>query len=137
MRYILKAMEWVNMLSLLFYIPFLIFGKDFFILAVEHTSDSVSILCVNQAVIAVFTTFFTLIYARAARIYKTRYVVNIFKNSELHILVITAIIYISCVAVGIICFKSSLREYLTVCSLQALFVIVCSNVNKKAKSKNK
>ena len=133
MKCVLKVLEWVNLLSLLLFIPFLIFGKDIFILTLENPTDDVSILCLNQMVIAVFITFFTMIYARVKKIYKTRYVVDIFKNCERHILILTGAFYIAGVTVGFIFFTSNIMEYLIVCFIHALSVIVCSNANKRIK----
>lgn len=129
MKKILFLLNLINIISLLLCVPYLLVGSNLFLLSID---DTVSTLCLNQFVVSFIITFILVVYANIKKIYTTRDGFEIIKNSTKPIRILTIILLCFCLCIGVIFFKNNLLEYLIICVLHCLSILLCDGIIKKA-----
>lgn len=113
---------------MLMFIPYLLFGKEFFVL---QTDSAVSTLCANQFALAFIYGFSFFLYVRLEKIYTTRDGFEIIKNSENYMKFLVAVVLVVCIVFGCVHFKAEALQYIFLCLLHSLSVLACSGVIKR------
>lgn len=129
LKKILFLLNLINIISLLLCVPYLLVGSNLFLLFID---DSVSTLCLNQFIVSFVITFILVVYANIKKIYTTRDGFEIIKNSTKPIKILTIILLCFCLCIGVIFFKNNLLEYIIICFLHSLSILLCDGIIKKS-----
>lgn len=129
LKKILFLLNLINIISLLLCVPYLLVGSNLFLLFID---DTASTLCLNQFIVSFIITFILVVYANIKKIYTTRDGFEIIKNSTKPIKILTIILLCFCLCIGVIFFKNNLLEYIIICFLHSLSILLCDGIIKKA-----
>lgn len=129
LKKILFLLNLINIISLLLCVPYLLVGSNLFL---HFIDDTASTLCLNQFIVSFIITFILVVYANIKKIYTTRDGFEIIKNSTKPIKILTIILLCFCLCIGVIFFKNNLLEYIIICFLHSLSILLCDGIIKKA-----